>query len=291
MILNFGSLNIDYVYSLEHFVRAGETISSSKMEKFPGGKGLNQSVAFAKAGACVFHAGCIGKEGQFLIDTLAKAGVSTELVQIKDTPTGHAIIQVNKNGENCILLYGGANITVDSAFIDTALSKFSSNDYLVLQNEINSISEIIEKAKARGIKIILNPSPYNEVIDNLDLNKIDYLILNEIEGKELTAKEEANEIIDTLLTLYPEMKIVLTLGKDGAMYASSKERHRQPIFESTVVDTTAAGDTFTGYFFAMLSEGKSPKESLEIASRASSIAVSRMGAAVSIPTLKEVLNK
>lgn len=111
-ILNFGSLNIDYVYAVDHFVTVGETTGSFSMDRNVGGKGLNQSVAFAKAGATIYHAGCVGTDGSFLTDYLKKVGVHTNYVKVVDVPTGNAIIQVDKTGQNCILLYGGANQAV-----------------------------------------------------------------------------------------------------------------------------------------------------------------------------------
>ena len=288
-ILNFGSLNIDYVYSVDHFVRAGETLASSALNLFCGGKGLNQSVAFAKAGADTYHAGSIGKEGAMLTDMLLSAGVNTELVTVKDDVScGHAIIQVNAHGENCILLDGGANHTISNEMVDSVLSSFGEGDMLMLQNEINNIPYIISEAKKKGMTIALNPSPFNSDIPGFGLDKIDWLILNETEGQEITGKSEADDIIAELEAKYPDMKVVLTLGKMGAIYAYKGERASHAIFDAPVVDTTAAGDTFTGYFFAEIMNDGTPAEALRIASAASAIAVSRKGAAPSIPTRDEV---
>ena len=288
-VLNFGSLNIDYVYSVDHFVRAGETLASDNLELFCGGKGLNQSIAFARAGAEVFHAGCIGKDGTMLTDTLQNSGVDTSLIKTNgNISTGHAIIQVNKHGENCILLFGGANLTISEDFAREVISKFECGDLLVLQNEINNIDLIIKLANEKGLQTVLNPSPFNEKINALDLSLINWLIVNETEGKEITGKEDSNDILDTLLSRFPNMKVVLTLGADGSVYADKNTRVKQDIFKANVVDTTAAGDTFTGYFFSSIMRGKAPAEALRIASAASAIAVSRKGASPSIPTLNEV---
>lgn len=288
-ILNFGSLNIDNVYSVSHFVRAGETLASTSLNHYPGGKGLNQSVAFAKAGAKVFHAGLIGTDGKMLSDLLENSGVNVSFVRtLQNEVTGHAVIQVSADGENCILLHGGANQMVDDAFVNEVLSHFDKGDAIILQNEINNLDYIIKSAKKRGLVTVLNPSPFNEVITALDLSLIDYLIINETEGKELSGKTESEAIISTLQARYPALKIVLTLGKNGAIYVSGDERCFQPIIEAPVVDTTAAGDTFTGFFFTTLFEGAAPEKALLLATAASSIAVSRAGAAVSIPTRAEV---
>jgi ribokinase len=290
-VLNFGSLNIDYVYSVDHFVRAGETLASSDLELFCGGKGLNQSIAFARAGAQVFHAGCVGKDGSMLTDALKDSGVDTSLVKINDNiSTGHAIIQVNKNGENCILLFGGANLTISEDFVREVISNFEHGDLLILQNEINNIDLILKLAHEKGLQTVLNPSPFNEKILALELTLIDWLIVNETEGKELTGKEDSDDILDTLLSRFPHMKIVLTLGDKGSVYADKSIRIKQDIFKAKVVDTTAAGDTFTGYFFSSVMRGNTPAEALRIASAASAIAVSRKGASPSIPTLNEVIS-
>ncbi|MBE6596844.1 MAG: ribokinase [Ruminococcaceae bacterium] len=289
--LNFGSLNIDYVYSVDHFVRAGETIASSEMNLFCGGKGLNQSMAFAKAGAEVYHAGRIGKEGGMLKAALDEAGVNTSLVRVSENVAcGHAIIQVTPSGENSIMLYGGANRTIDKIFVDEVLSKFSAGDVIVLQNEISSLSHIISVAKKKGLITVLNPSPFNNVIGELDLSLIDYLIINETEGKELTRLEAPRDIIGALRNAYPETALVLTLGKDGAIYSYKNEYAEHPIFKVRAVDTTAAGDTFTGFFFSELFGGASPYSSLRFACAASAISVSRKGASPSIPTRAEVVD-
>lgn len=288
-ILNFGSLNIDYVYAVDHFVRAGETISSNGLQLFCGGKGLNQSVAFARSGAVTYHAGAVGKDGGMLTDMLKSAGVNTDFVRVReDCASGHAIIQVSKSGENCILLHGGANQSIDEAFVDEVLAQFGAGDLLMLQNEINNLDHIIRAAKARGMFTVLNPSPFDEKILALDLSLLDAIIVNETEGNGLSGKSAPEEIVTELLSRYPAMKIVLTLGKRGAMYADATARAFCDIMAMPVKDTTAAGDTFTGYFFSTLLQGAAPERALKIATAASALAVSRMGAAPSIPTLEEV---
>ena len=288
-ILNFGSLNIDKVYSVPHFVSAGETLSSTNYEEFPGGKGLNQSIALAKAGAEVYHAGKIGKDGLFLKDILSESNVNIDWIEETGTTTGHAIIQVSSSGENCILLFGGANkeITIDQ--INDVLVNFSQDDLLLLQNEINDLEYIVEKAHKKGLKIALNPSPIDETMIKLDFSKIDYLILNEIEAKAITGENMNDKIFQRLLSLNKQLKIVLTLGTEGVIYKDSVQEHRQPSYKVDAVDTTAAGDTFLGYFLSQISQHTDIKKSLQIAAKAASIAVTRKGAASSIPTWQEVI--
>jgi len=287
-ILNFGSLNLDLVYQIPHFVRAGETLSTTGFSRNVGGKGLNQSVALAKAGAEIYHAGMIGPDGDMLRDFLAANGVDVRFVRTIDQPSGHAVIQVVPEGNNCIFLYGGANQCITPEFIQEALSSFGTGDFLVLQNEINAIAEIIDAAYAKGMQIVLNPSPIDENLAKLPLEKISWFILNEIEGAELSGETEAGRILDKLTALYPHAKIVLTLGGDGSIYADGSVRIPQPAYKVTAVDTTAAGDTFTGFFFAGMAAGLEAADALKQASKASSISVTRPGAAASIPTLDEV---
>ncbi|MGI8351889.1 ribokinase [Niallia circulans] len=288
-ILNFGSLNIDKVYSVPHFVSAGETLSSTNYDEFPGGKGLNQSIALAKAGAQVYHGGNIGKDGLFLKEVLAEANVNVDWIDENGNTTGHAIIQVSASGENCILLLGGANKEITIDHINQVLANFSQNDLLLLQNEINDLAYIVETAHKRGLKIALNPSPIDETITTLDFSKIDYLILNEIEAKAITNEHTNYNIFQKLLSLNKQLKIVLTLGKEGVIYKDSVEEHRQAAFKVDAVDTTAAGDTFLGYFLSQISQQEEIKSALQMAAKAAAIAVTRKGASSSIPSSQEVM--
>ncbi len=283
-VLNFGSINIDYVYKLNHFVAPGETISADSLEINPGGKGLNQSVAMANAGLTVRHAGMVGiNDGEFLINTLQKYNVNTDLIFKIPSQTGHAIIQVTREGENSIILFNGANHKVDKTYIDHVLSQFNAGDYCVLQNEISNIDYIIHQAHNKGIKLVLNPSPCNNAILSCELKNIDIFILNEVEGRQITGKTDSLEILNELHSRYPHAKIVLTLGAKGSIYKDSNYEVFCGIYEADIVDTTAAGDTFTGYFLCGLLNNMPIKDTLKMASRAASITVSRQGAAKSIP--------
>lgn len=289
-VLNFGSLNVDYTYKVDHMTREGETQASEAMEIFLGGKGFNQSVALAKAGVNVYHAGMIGDDGDSFLPACEECGIHTDYIKKIEGKGGHTIIQVDKNAQNSILLYGGSNRKIGPEFVDEVLSGFEEGDYLLLQNEISSLNYIIDKAYEKGMKIILNPSPYDFRLDDCDMTKISYFILNEIEGGMLSGKTDPDEIIDAALQKYPHAGIVLTLGSDGAIYAdASGSRFHQPIFPVKAVDTTAAGDTFTGYFIAGLLENMPIPDILKMSAKASSIAVSRKGASPSIPARKEVV--
>ena len=287
-ILSYGSLNIDIVYSVPHFVAPGETIAARSVKRYPGGKGLNQSVALARAGAQVYHGGKLAADGMWLLELLRGSGADTGLVSQNGSATGTAVIQVTPQGENAIIIDHGANFEITESEIDRTLEGFGEGDLLVLQNEINDIGLIMQKAAARGMRIALNPSPVDEALLGMDLGSVSYLILNEIEGRAFTGSGEPDEICRRLLAKYPGMRVVLTLGGDGSVYADVAQSFRQPACRVKAVDTTAAGDTFTGFFLASVVGGAAPDEALSLAAKAAAIAVTRMGAAASIPTLEEV---
>ena len=288
-ILNFGSLNLDHIYSLDHFVEPGETIQAKDYVVNAGGKGLNQSIALARAGAKVFHAGCVGAEGEQLKTLLKENGVDTQFVRTVSEATGHAIIQVDKSGQNCIIIYGGSNRKITDEHIDQALSDFDKGDILLLQNEINGLERIISAAYNRGMSIAFNPSPFCKELLELPLEKVTWFLVNEIEGRGITGETEPDIITDRILELYPNSRVVLTLGPQGVKYGEGNVRLSHPAHEAKVVDTTAAGDTFTGYFLYCISSGMSTEKALETASAASAIAVSREGAAQSIPYARQVI--
>jgi len=290
-ILNFGSCNIDFVYSVDNMVNPGETISAKSVEKFPGGKGLNQSIACARAGVPVFHAGHIGGDGEFLRDIMQDSGVDTRYLKTIDKLTGNAIIQVTPNGENSIIVYGGANGEITKEYVDEALSDFAENDFLILQNEISEIPYIVEKASEIGMKIVLNPSPFDERIKTIDFDKLSYLILNEHEAESLSGKTGKDGFVKWCRKNYPDLTVILTLGKQGSIYFDKDVEITQDAYKVVAVDTTAAGDTFTGFFFASICKGETPQNALKIASMASAISVTKKGAASSIPTIDEVMNK
>lgn len=301
-VLCFGSLNIDYTYRVDHFVKKGETLASDSLHVFSGGKGLNQSIALARAGLSVCHAGAVGEDGGFLLDVLSQSGVDTENIAVlKDIRTGNAIIQNDRDGDNCILLYGGANQAVTREHVDQVLARFGAGDYLVLQNEISEIPYIVEKAHGIGMKIVLNPSPMNEKIREIPLEFVDYFLLNEVEAGQILGKEavtgagvkagggvDGEALAAELLARFPDAAVVLTLGSDGSVYADKNERFFQPAYPVETVDTTAAGDTFTGYFLAGILAGRTVRAAMDLAARAASIAVTRRGAAPSIPAIDEV---
>ncbi len=288
-ILNFGSCNIDIVCGVDHIVRPGETISADSVEHFVGGKGLNQSVALANAGVQVYHAGCIGADGEILCSFIENAGVNLKYLRVTEGKSGQAIIQVDKNGENAIFLYKGANHEITKDYVDFVLSDFSEGDFLVIQNEINNVEYIVDKAYDKGMKIFFNPAPFNEVAANVDLSKLYCIIPNAIESAGYSGSEDPEAFVRLIGNEYPNLSAVITLGKDGCVFIDRNNEIRQSAFEVKPVDTTAAGDTFVGYFVAEISRGKKPCDAIKTACAASAITVSRKGAAPSIPKYNEVI--
>ncbi len=287
-VLSFGSLNLDFVYQVDHIVLGGETIDAHDVQTHCGGKGLNQSIALARGGADVAHAGIVGDDGQALLDICRESGVDVSRVRVDEGRSGHTIIQVDSHGQNSIILFGGTNRAVTSAYIDEALEGYGEGDLIVLQNEVNMLPQIIESAAARGMRVVLNPSPYDGRIDECDLSRVWLFFVNEIEGEQITGKSDPAQILDAFTERFPEANVVLTLGSEGAVAQFGGERFEQPIVPTTAVDTTAAGDTFTGFFLAEYLRSGDVAGAMLTAAQASSIAVSRAGAAPSIPTLDEV---
>ncbi len=287
-VLNYGSLNYDYVYEVDHINKPGETQSCSGRNVFCGGKGLNQSVALARAGALVYQGGMIGEDGQLFLDVCRENGIDTSYLGKTEGPCGHAVIQLDKNGENSIIIYGGANQKQASEHMDEVLGNFGEGDILLLQNEVNGLKYLIDRAWERQMMIILNPSPWNDMLKDCDLKKVSVFLINEVEGEQITGRQEPEEMLEEMARLYPEAQTVLTLGSQGAIWQGEGRQIRQAAYPVKAIDTTAAGDTFTGYFIAGLAEHIPMEENMRRAARASAITVSRMGAAPSIPRLNEV---
>ena len=279
-VLNMGSLNLDYVYQVDHILTCAYT---------PGGKGLNQSIALAKAGVPVYHAGLIGEEGQMLLDICGGSGVDTRYIRRISGNSGHTIIQVDRQAQNCILLYGGSNRAFTREYIDEVLEGFEAGDVLLLQNEINLVDYAVEKGWERGMKVVLNPSPMDDKLDAVDMKKVSLFLLNEVEGAQIAGTEDPDRILEQMAEKFPNAEVVLTLGSRGSVYQGGGRQVRQKAYRVQAVDTTAAGDTFTGYFIAGMLKGMEVSRILDMASRASALAVSRKGAAPSIPRMEEVL--
>ncbi len=292
-ILNIGSINLDEVFSVPHFIQPGETMAGRGYQRFVGGKGNNQSTALARAGAETHHAGKVGADGRFAVDLLRSAGVDVSRVREGDTPTGRALIQVDPAGQNCIILYGGANRDIAEADVDYFLEGWGAGDAVLFQNEISSLGYAMRQARSRKLRLFFNPSPADEIIPTLPLDAVDCFILNEIEGALLAGTDaaDADQVLGALRRRFPGADVLLTLGAAGARYAGADGTQcRVAAAPVKAVDTTAAGDTFTGYFIAALLDGAGPQAAMELAARAAGICVTRQGAASSIPRRDELIS-
>ena len=296
-LVNLGSLCVDHVYGVPNITSAGETVASGSHAVFPGGKGLNQSLAAARAGASVVHAGCVGGDGRWLRDELANAGVDVSLVREADTSSGHAVIQVNPQGENAIVIAGGANRVLTAADREAAFARCGPDDWLLLQNEINDLESVLAEARAAGCRVAFNVAPVDGREKGYDLGGVGLLILNEVEAAALAGTSEPDAALELLCGRYPSCDVVITLGRDGLRYGLGEGRGegrgdarlRLDAFAAEAVDETAAGDAFVGYLMAALLEGRAMPEALVLGSAAGALAVTRAGAASSIPERDAVL--
>jgi len=297
-ILNFGSLNIDHVYLVDHIARPGETLASAGYDVFAGGKGANQSAALALAGARVSHCGRIGTDGVWLRDGLGELGVEVSgIVVDPGCRTGHAVIQVEAStGENAIFLYPGGNQLISEAQIETAFFPKQQARILLLQNEINNTPAILQQASVHGLTVCLNPAPFSPQINSWPLELVNLLILNQTEAAGLVyglaptvGAPRPDVMIVSLCRRWPQVDVLLTLGEGGAILCGPHGRARvDSVHLGPVLDTTAAGDTFIGYFLAARADGLAAEDCLRRAAVAAGICVTRRGARASIPRLDEV---
>ena len=288
-LVNLGSLGIDHVYGVEHITQQGETVSSKSYSVFPGGKGLNQSLAAAKAGAQVHHIGCIGEDGEWLRKVLQDGEVETEGVKTAEGSTGHAIIQVDDAGQNAIVIAGGTNRLINDDNRAFAFDLIEEGDWLLLQNEINDLNLVLDEAAARGIQVAFNVAPVDGREQVYHYDAVSVLIVNEVEAAAVAGVADPSAAFEALRKRYRSMTIVLTLGKDGG-YCSTPNgevvRYEAPSVNA--VDETAAGDSFIGFFMAGLLAGESMSAALALANAAGALAVTKAGAASSIPSLSAV---
>ncbi len=291
-VLNFGSMNADSVFQVSHFVQPGETLSTLSQSIVAGGKGLNQSISLSRAGVPVCHAGCVGRGGEFLVRLLQENGVDTSLIRPVDELQGSTAIQVVPSGENSILLFAGSNHCITKAQMEETLALFSAGDWLILQNELNDLALLVDLAFAKGMKIVLNASPISDSLFDVDFGKIHWMLINELEAQQITGCADPDEAWWQLHEAYPQLSVLITLGSAGSqamrVEEGAMEIARQAAFPVQAVDTTGAGDTFTGYFIAGLLEGLPLAMCMRRASMASALSVTHLGAAESIPTKKEV---
>ena len=286
-LVNLGSLCIDNVYGVEKIASPGETVASRSYEVFPGGKGLNQSLAAQLAGCSVFHVGCVGSDGIWLKEFLASKGVDVSHIRESDEATGHAVIQVDALGQNSIVIVGGSNRSISNAEVDVALD-LAKDGWLLLQNEINDLGYILERSFAAGIKVALNVAPVDGREQDYPLSGLGMLIVNEFEAAALSSQSDPQSSLSDLCSRLPATQVVLTRGSQGLSYGLGDKRIDMEATTVTAVDETAAGDSFIGYLMASVIGGDPIERSLRLASAAGAKTVMRAGAASSIPTKEEV---
>lgn len=287
-VINFGSINIDHVYQVDHFVQPGETQASKSYQQLLGGKGANQSIALARAGSDVWHVGKINQADAAFKQTMIRENINCKYVQCTETASGHAIIQVTPSGENAIVLFGGANQELNDKDIIQALDGAKSSDWVLTQNETSAIDQVLLQAKEKGLKVAFNPAPMNDSVKHLPLHCIDLLIVNEVEAEFISGHQDLDQIEDYFRKDWPHAEVLITLGKAGVRMVKKEKTIDVPAFDVTAVDTTAAGDTFIGYFLSAYADHSESKTALTRACAASALAVTKMGAAQSIPTKEEV---
>ncbi len=283
MIFNFGSINVDHVYRVAEMPLPGETLTAGSYQKLLGGKGINQSIAIARAGQVPVHIGAVGSDDGWTMEQVKSFGIDTAMIARSTHPTGHAVIYVDEAGENQIVIFGGANRDLKPAQIEKAFETCTGADHWVLvQNETNLLADIVDQAKSAGFKVAYSAAPFvagtvAEVID-----KIDLLAVNEIEAQE-TAR-----LLGVAVSGIAVPELLITRGSKGVEFHSHGDVHHHPAFQVEAVDTTGAGDTFLGSFLAHHCHGIELTQSLRYASAASALQVTRPGAAVAIPAREEV---
>ena len=280
-IWNLGSNKGDHVYALPHMPSPGETLAARSLTTGLGGKGANMSVACARAGATVRHIGAVGADGAWAVDRLRAYGVDTTHIATLDAPSGHAIIAVDDRGENMILLFPGANRLLPRAHVDAALALAQPGDWFLTQNETNLQTEAASRARAQGLRVAYAAAPFEATSVEAMLPYLDLLILNEV---------EADQLVDTTgrtIATLGLKDVIVTLGAEGCLWFHEGRETSFPALRVTPVDTTGAGDAFTGYVLAALDEGAPMPDAIRLATRASALKVTRPGAADAIPTRQE----
>ena len=282
MIWNFGSINIDHVYGLQSLPQPGETLSAQSYNKFLGGKGLNQSVAIAQSGGQVCHIGAVGKDGDWATDQMEGFGVSTDHVAVVSVATGNAVIYVDSDAENQIVILGGANQELSDAQIDAAIADTSNGDIILFQNEINGGEKIAKAAKNAGLMLAYSAAPFEESAVLPLLPDLDFLAVNETEAAALS-NATGKDVTELGIP-----KLLVTKGAQGSAFYEGGNAHSQAAFKVDPTDTTGAGDTFLGAFLARLDLGEDAQTALRFAAAASALQVTKQGAAQAIPSETQV---
>lgn len=294
-IVVIGSLNMDHIVHVPHMVKQGETILAKDDLRFvPGGKGANQAYAIGKLGGDVCMLGKVGTDeaGKSMLQNLSEMAVDISKIELSDVSTGTAWICVNEEGDNSIVVIPGANKQVDIPYIERNLSEIQKAEMIILQLEIpiETVCFAAKEAKQRGKLVILDPAPAQEGLPVELFSYVDILKPNETELAILTGMDASAKVEDMIKELRKLYKgtLVVSMGEKGVLIDDGEYSFRLPARKTTVVDTTAAGDSFVAGMALRLVENKSLEEAIEYAQKLASIVVSRSGAQSSIPTAEEV---
>lgn len=284
-----GSANMDIVFAVDRVPRPGETMLAEQAALYPGGKGLNQAIAAARAGAATTFVGAVGRDdhGAALVRVLDNAGVERDQLRLSDRSTGQAFIIVDSAGENTIVVASGANASV-TALTDADAVAISRASVLLMQLELpmGVIVEAARIARASGVVVMVNAAPAAHLADDL-LDTLDYLIVNEHEACLIAELDDLGAASGALAARIP--RVVVTLGAAGsALFDSGLELARIPARKVDVVDTTGAGDTFCGALAAALADGTDFEAAAVFATAAASLSVQKAGAVPSVPTRAQI---
>ncbi len=283
-VFNLASINADLFYQVPHLLAPGETLASTDHSRGLGGKGANMSVAIASAASRVVHIGAVGADGRWAVERLLEYGVDTRHINEIDVPTGHAVIMVDDHGENAILLFPGANRAITETHIEVALTQASEADTFLFQNETSAQTEGAKLASAKGMRVVYAAAPFDAQAVKAVLPMLDILVMNAVEAQQLT------DALGGTLADLPVRDVVVTLGGDGCRWLNTDEGTDKtfPAIPVAPVDTTGAGDTFTGFLIAGLDRGLPMEQAISLGQQAGAIMVTRHGTADVIPDLKDI---
>lgn len=283
-VYNLGSINADLFYRVPHLLTPGETLASTEHSRGLGGKGANMSVAIARGAARAVHIGAVGADGRWAVERLMEYGVDTRNIVELDVPTGHAIIIVDDHGENAILIHPGANRALTETHIAAALESATDADTFLFQNETSAQVEGAKLASARGMRIVHAAAPFDAKAVEAVLPMLDILVMNAVEAQQLT------DAVGMDVTDLPVRDVIVTLGGDGCRWINTDDGTDRtfPAIPVTPVDTTGAGDTFTGFLVAGLDRGLPMEQAISLGQQAGAIMVTRHGTADVIPDLKDI---
>lgn len=292
-----GSLNMDLVVNVDEMPKKGQTLIGSAFKEVPGGKGANQAVAMARLGADIRMIGKVGKDsfGETLINQLKNDKVNTKYIHREDCASGVAMITVDKNAENSIVVAPGANFKVLEKDIDKCIEAIDESDIVVLQLEtpINTIKYALQKSKELGKYTILNPAPAvkleDSIIENVDLLTPNETELEILSGVKIENEDDIKKAADVLIEKGVK-ELIVTLGSKGSLYINKDNTKLKKSYKVEAIDTTAAGDSYTGALAVAFAQDKNIDEAMDFASKVGALAVTKEGAQSSLPTMEDVNN-